>query len=172
MKKNLVDVIRFLEAAVADMHANNRKKIKCPCRNCKDQVWMDPFKGGHLKAHLVMHGFMNGYTRWISEDDFEDAGHGEDVVHEEDAGLHGQDVVHEEDAGHGEDVINEEQDGGHGEDGGTQQYDSFALSSVMQDPHVRELLRKNTTSERTASREEAKLAQLELDSKTPLYEGF
>ena len=41
----------------------------------------------------------------------------------------------------------------------------------MQDPHVRELLRKNTTSERVASREEAKLAQLELDSKTPLYEG-
>ena len=66
-----------------------------------------------------MHGFMNGYTRWISEDDFEDARHGEDVVHEEDAG-HGEDVVHEEDTRHGEDVINEEQDGGHGEDGGTQ----------------------------------------------------
>ena len=115
-----------------------------------------------------MHGFMNGYTRLIEDDHFEDAGeHGEDVVHEEDAGLHGEDVV----AGHGEDVINEEQDGGHGEDGGTQQSDSFVLSSVMQDPHVRELLRKNTTSERAASREEAKLAQLELDSKTPLYEG-
>src|SRR3954465_4926305 len=41
----------------------------------------------------------------------------------------------------------------------------------MQDPHVQELLHKNTTSERAASREEAKMAQLELDSKTPLYEG-
>ena len=110
MKKNLMNVTRFLEAAVADMHENNRKEIKCPCRKCKEQVWIDPFKGGHLKAHLVMHGFMNGYTRWISEDDFEDAGHGEDVVHEEDAG-HGEDVMHEEDVGHGEDVINEEQDG-------------------------------------------------------------
>ena len=88
-------------------------------------------------------------------------------IHEEDAGLHREDVV----AGHGEDVINEEQDGGHGEDDGTQQSDSFVLNSVMQDPHVRELLRNNTTSERAASREEAKLAQLELDSKTPLYEG-
>ena len=41
----------------------------------------------------------------------------------------------------------------------------------MQDPHVQDLLRKSTTSERAASREEAKLAQLEVDSKTPLYNG-
>ena len=41
----------------------------------------------------------------------------------------------------------------------------------MQDPHVRDLLRKSTTSERAASREEAKLAQLEVDSRTPLYDG-
>src|ERR1043165_3115676 len=60
MKKNLMNVTRFLEAAVADMHENNRKEIKCPCRKCKEQVWIDPFKGGHLKAHLVMKGFMNG----------------------------------------------------------------------------------------------------------------
>src|SRR3954469_20683548 len=100
MMKNLMNVTRFLEAAVVDMHENNRKEIKCMCRKCKEQVWKDPFKGGHLKAHLVMHGFMNGYTRCISEDDFEDVGHGKDVVHEEDVGLHGEDVVHEEDAGH------------------------------------------------------------------------
>jgi hypothetical protein len=90
MKKNLMNVTRFLEAAVADMHENNRKEIKCPCRKCKEQVWIDPFKGGHLKAHLVMHGFMNGYTRLSEDDHFEDAGHGEYVVHEEDAGLHGE----------------------------------------------------------------------------------
>ena len=41
----------------------------------------------------------------------------------------------------------------------------------MQDPHVRDLLRKSTTSERAASGEEAKLAQLEVDSGTPLYDG-
>ena len=40
----------------------------------------------------------------------------------------------------------------------------------MHDPHVRDLLLKSTTSERAASREEAKLAQLEVDSKTPLYD--
>src|SRR4051812_49872874 len=52
-----------------------------------------------------------------------------------------------------------------------QQSDSYVLSTVMQDPDVRELLRKNMTSETVASRDEAKLAQLDLDSKTPLYEG-
>ena len=40
----------------------------------------------------------------------------------------------------------------------------------MQDLHVRDLLHKRTTSDRAASREEAKLAQLEVDSKTPLYD--
>ena len=33
---------------------------------------MDRFTGGRLKAHLIMHGFMDVYTRWISEDDDED----------------------------------------------------------------------------------------------------
>jgi hypothetical protein len=41
----------------------------------------------------------------------------------------------------------------------------------MRDPHVSDLLRKKTTSERASSREEAKLAQLEVDSMTPLYAG-
>ena len=41
----------------------------------------------------------------------------------------------------------------------------------MQDPHVRDLLRKSTSTERASSREEAKLAQLEVDSNTPLYDG-
>ena len=45
------------------------------------------------------------------------------------------------------------------------------LSAVVQDQQVRYLLRKSTTSERAASREEAKLAQLEVDSRTPLYDG-
>jgi hypothetical protein len=45
------------------------------------------------------------------------------------------------------------------------------MTSVVQDPYVKELLRKKTTNTRAASREESKLAQLELDSKTPLYAG-
>src|SRR4051812_21283787 len=45
------------------------------------------------------------------------------------------------------------------------------LSSVVQDPHVRHFLRQSTTTDRAASREEAKLVQLEVDLKTPLYDG-
>ena len=117
-KMNVMNVKRFLEAAVADMRENNCKEIKCPCRKWKEQVWMDPFKGGHLKAHLIMHGFMDGYTRWISEHDDDgidgaannDMGQDEEMTNEpEEETRHG-----EEDAGH------EEEDAGHGEDVGTQ----------------------------------------------------
>ena len=45
------------------------------------------------------------------------------------------------------------------------------LSVVVRDLHVRDLLRRSTTTERAASREEAKLVQLEVDSRTPLYDG-
>jgi hypothetical protein len=42
---------------------------------------------------------------------------------------------------------------------------------MLQDPHVKDLLRKKTTTERAAITEALKLAQLEIDAKTPLYEG-
>ena len=41
----------------------------------------------------------------------------------------------------------------------------------MRDPHVQELLLKPTSNVRAAAREKAKLAQLENDAVTPLYEG-
>lgn len=41
----------------------------------------------------------------------------------------------------------------------------------MRDPHVQALLRKETSTERAASREEAKLEQLVVDSNTPLSDG-
>ena len=41
----------------------------------------------------------------------------------------------------------------------------------MRDPHVQALLRKETSTERAASREEAKLEQLVVDSDTALYDG-
>ena len=52
---------------------------------------------------------------------------------------------------------------------GTQE--SSMLASIVGDSHVKELLRKKTTTERGACREMTKLAQLEEDSKTPLYPG-
>ena len=41
----------------------------------------------------------------------------------------------------------------------------------MQDPHIQDLLLKQTDDARAAAREKAKLDQLEIDAVTPLYEG-
>ena len=129
---------------------------------------LDPFEYGKFKAHLLMHGFMHGYTRWISEyDDDEDVdGAGNNDMGPPDEEM--ADYVPEEEDGL-ENVDGEEAVQG-GEDADMPPYSSL-LSSAMQAPHVRDLLRKKTTSDRAASREEAKLAQLEVDSMTPLYDG-
>ena len=47
----------------------------------------------------------------------------------------------------------------------------MSLATMLQDPHVKDLLRKKTRTERAAIKEALKLAQLEIDAKTPLYEG-
>ena len=44
------------------------------------------------------------------------------------------------------------------------------LTSAVQDPHLKELV-KTRTNCRSNGREQAKLAQLEVDSNTPLYPG-
>jgi hypothetical protein len=68
--------------------------------------------------------------------------------------------------------------GGGGEEaghGGKENMDtsqtSSLLSSIVRDPHVQNLLRKETSTDKAASREEAKLEQLVVDSNTPLYDG-
>src|ERR1041385_6882569 len=65
-------VNRYLRSAVDDMNEKNDKEILCPCKKCKEGVRLDPFKGGRLKAHLLRYGFMDGSTRWITEDDDDD----------------------------------------------------------------------------------------------------
>ena len=69
MKVNGRMVERYWQSAVDDMYEKILKDVLCPCRKCKGGVRLDPFKGGKFKAHLLMHGFMDGHTRWISEDD-------------------------------------------------------------------------------------------------------
>jgi hypothetical protein len=61
-------VARYLKSMTEDMLRNKRKKIRCPCQRCKQGCFIDPFSGC-FKEHLLMHGFMDGYTLWISEDD-------------------------------------------------------------------------------------------------------
>ena len=63
VSETMVD--RWLRLAVQDMNENNRTNILCPCRRCKGGVWLDPYEDCRLMAHLLMTGFMDGYTRWI-----------------------------------------------------------------------------------------------------------
>ena len=74
----------------------------------------------------------------------------------------------EEEAGHGG---GEGAGHGGGENMDTMPQSSSVLSSIVRDPNVQALLRKETSTERVASREEAKLEQLAVDSNTPLYDG-
>ena len=60
---------------------------------------------------------------------------------------------------------------GGGENVDSTQQSSLVLRSIVRDPHVQALLRKETSTERAASREEPKLEQLVVDSNTPLYDG-
>jgi hypothetical protein len=46
-----------------------------------------------------------------------------------------------------------------------------SLTSVVRDPHLQELLLKKPANMRAGAREKAKLAQLKIDSATPLYPG-
>ena len=62
----------YMQSVVMDMYANNRTRIRCPCARCKEGVLLDPFDRGTLKAHLLMNGFMDGYTEWISEEEDDD----------------------------------------------------------------------------------------------------
>jgi hypothetical protein len=77
-------VSRYLASAVPDMIRNNRKEIRYPYKRCKQVTLMDPFSGS-LKAHLLLHGFMDGfnYTQWIVEDDDDDNDEGVDNNDEE-----------------------------------------------------------------------------------------
>src|SRR5664279_4268478 len=113
-------VYKYLEAAVADMFENKRKEINCPCRKCKQECLIDPFVDGHLKAHLLMYGFMDGYTWWISEDD-EDVDGAENNEGEDNNDQGPEQVWNEEAPGH-------EEESKHGEEAGMPQAPS--LTSV------------------------------------------
>lgn len=65
-------VERWLRSAVQDMKENNRTYILCPCRRCKEGVWLDTYNDGSVMSHLLKTSFMDGYTRWIIEDEEDD----------------------------------------------------------------------------------------------------
>jgi hypothetical protein len=125
-----------------------------------------------------MRGFMPGYD---SEDD-KDVNNGvpedegvHDDHHEGDGSGGHDDDHHKGDGSGGHDDDHHEGDGGgrHDDDGedAASTGKQTRLTSALQDPHVQELLLKETSNVKAAAREKAKLEQMEIDGKTPLFLG-
>ena len=62
-----ITLARWMQCATNDMVWHNRTDIRCPCRRCKLECVTEP--GSRvLQIHLMCNGFMDGYTRWISDE--------------------------------------------------------------------------------------------------------
>ena len=86
VSKPLLD--RWMECARAEMARANTDELRCPCRDCRLRCLIR-HDCGLLEAHLIRRGFMDGYTRWIRDDeddeDVNEAANGEDE--DQDAGA-------------------------------------------------------------------------------------
>src|SRR3954470_3389676 len=76
---NKARVDRWMTCARADMERANKTEIRCPCRDCK-LMYLIRHDSGMLESHLLRFSFMDGYTRWIRDDEYddEDVNNGED----------------------------------------------------------------------------------------------
>src|SRR5664279_2071454 len=68
-------VTRYWKNAMDDMLQNNREEIRCLCQKCKLSTLHHPFSG-NVRDHLLMRGFMDGHTQWLSDEDDEPEVHG------------------------------------------------------------------------------------------------
>ncbi|KAK1660710.1 hypothetical protein QYE76_048869 [Lolium multiflorum] len=130
---------------------------------------------GIVNQHLLRYSFMEGHTQWMSDDGDDDIdGDGDDDGGDDDNEGDGEDAPHD----NGEEV---EEDGAHvdGDQEGREEHAAdedmsrnTPLTAAVQDRHVQELLLSNTSTDpKIAGRRKAKLDQLEVDSRTPLYDA-
>src|ERR1041385_4342493 len=136
-------VNKYLRYATDDMIQNNRREIRCLCRKCKKVGLLNPFSG-ELLEHLIIHGFMDGHTQWLDEDD-DDEVHDGAVDHDQhdNNNDHGQEDEEPPDDPPAHDVGDLED----AEQNITEDDDmQTLLASAMRDPHLKELLLKKTTN--------------------------
>src|ERR1041384_8140307 len=102
VREMLSDIIvaRWLQCATNDMLRNNTTDIRCPCRICKLECVTEP-DSGILEKHLKRNGLMDGYTRWINDEnsDQEEDLNGGALGNEEGQPDEDQDAQ-DQDAGH------------------------------------------------------------------------
>src|SRR5664279_4668794 len=161
-------VTRYLKNATDDMLQNNREEIRCPCRKCKLSTLHHPFSG-KVRDHLLMRGFMDGHTQWLCDEDDEPKVHGAAAGNDQEGQRGNNDEQDNNDEGREDEEPGPSHDGEDVEQHVEEEDTRTPLTSVVRDPHVQELLLKKTTNARAAAREKSKVAQLEIDSNTPLY---
>src|SRR3954447_21803922 len=90
-------IARYKKDAKADMIRRNRSQIRCPCRSCKLNSWMDP-DSRQLEEHLLRRGFFEHAPPATGAG--EDDGRGEEEeVHHDDGHAGGEDHHDDEYAG-------------------------------------------------------------------------
>lgn len=164
-------ISRYKIDAKEDMIRNNRRQIRCPCRSCKLERWINP-DSGQLEEHLLRRGFMqdNQARPAPSNGAHEDHVERDDYHHEEDYHHVDGDYHHEEEVG-GEDHHEEEDAGGEHHHDEEEDSGATPLISALRDSHVQDLLLQETSNDRVAARERAKLSQMEKDGMTPIFPG-
>jgi hypothetical protein len=122
---------------------------------------------GTVKEHLLRYSFMDGLSQPMSDDDQDDNHDHDGATRSENEEDGNEDD--KEDAAHDD----EEEEVEHGGDQHVEDEDwNTPLTSAMQDPHFQELLMNNrSTDARVGDRRKSKLAQPEIDSRTPLYDA-
>ncbi|KAK1693135.1 hypothetical protein QYE76_009832 [Lolium multiflorum] len=164
-------ISRYKIDAKEDMIRNNRRQIRCPCRSCKLERWINP-DSGQLEEHLLRRGFMqdNQARPAPSNGAHEDHVERDDYHHEEDYHHADGDYHHEQEVG-GEDHHEEEDAGGEHHHDEEEDSGATPLISALRDSHVQDLLLQETSNDRVVARERAKLSQMEKDGMTPIFPG-
>jgi hypothetical protein len=117
---------------------------------------------GTVKEHLLRYSFMEDHIQWMGDDNQDDnhdqdgaaRSENEEDINEDDE----EDAAHDDEEEEVENIEDEDR--------------STPLTVAMWDPHFQELLMINiSTGARAGDRWKSKLAQLEIDSRTPLYDA-
>jgi hypothetical protein len=152
-------VARYKKRVMAVMIRNNMSEIRCPCHRCNLRALIKP-DSGTLEKHLLMSGFMKWYID-------EDVNNGPPPAGNGDVGGRREG---KESPRHDEGDARHDHDDDTGSDGGGEDADTGTLlTSALRDPHVQELLLKETSNAKAAAREKDKMEQIKKDGKTPLY---
>ena len=74
---------KFMKHATAEMFQNNQTEINCSCQRCKMKNLIK-YDSGHLEAHILRRGFMDGYIPYPKSDEDQERAEGNEEGHHHD----------------------------------------------------------------------------------------